>query len=56
MLKTTTKFYRKEGMIYIPKNLLEDSQFPITGTLVSIEIKEKQIIITEAETEDEMQT
>ena len=45
MLKTTTKFYKKEGMVYIPKSMLEDSQFPITDTLISIEIENNQLII-----------
>ncbi len=49
MLKTTTKFYKKEGMVYIPKSMLDDSQFPITDTLISIEIKDNQLVIMEAE-------
>jgi len=51
MLKTTGNYHKKEGIIYLPKTLRKDSQFPITDTLISFEIKNNQLIIREAEDE-----
>jgi len=48
MLKRIVNYHKKEGIIYLPKNLREDSQFPITDTLISIEIKNERLIIREA--------
>ena len=49
MLKILSRIYRKKSgaEIYLPPKLLVDSQFPFQGNEVWIEIKGKQLIVTE---------
>ncbi len=47
MLTTKSKFYEKKGrgLIYIPAKMLADSAFPLTSTLVVVNIVGKKLVI-----------